>query len=653
VPAAGPGVQPRPGESRYVEEKRHFEKPIPISDLVLLDRERCILCDRCTRFADEVAGDPLISFMQRGNQTQVMTFPDEPFASYFSGNTVQICPVGALTASPYRFKARPWDLEQVESTCTTCSVGCRTVVQSSRDELVRYLGVDSDPVNWSWMCDRGSLQFEALNASTASTAPLVRGDGHGATTGERRDGAAPSRARGARGGGPGSIASSAARAAPTRTPSRGPPRTTPSVANRDAQLGDGLPAAAGAAARHHRRGRTRDTDRAARPDLRRSCRSSTCAAPRATAHVQISSSPGRPADAVRLAQRTTSRARRRPSRPRLADRRSRRPARARATSSIVAGRANLAESSAPTVAALLALERDPGAKVLPALRRGNVVGATQVGLRPARRPRHARASSTPRPTARSNASCCSAPIRSATSPTPTSPVARSPAPAASSPSTRSSPIVAAGRTSCSPRARTARSRARRPTSRAASRVGQKVTVAGTARAGLDDRRRARARAGDRLGFATVGDDHRRIDANVAGYGTSRRGARRARDGCSPSRRTIDPINEQVDHAADRNATTIRLVSAASSTTAPSARRVAVARTARAGTAVTSTARRRAHRAVAAATSGPSARRQRRARVAADERCRAARRGCRSTVTGASTSAIIDTGAVTDVRIETL
>ena len=92
-----------PGESRFVEEKRHYEKPIPISDLVLLDRERCILCDRCTRFADEVAGDKLIQFTQRGNQTQVMTFHDEPFASYFSGNTVQICPVGALTAEPYRF----------------------------------------------------------------------------------------------------------------------------------------------------------------------------------------------------------------------------------------------------------------------------------------------------------------------------------------------------------------------------------------------------------------------------------------------------------------------------------------------------------------------------------------------------------------------
>jgi len=163
-----------PGESRYIEEKRHYEKPIPISDLVLLDRERCILCDRCTRFADEVAGDPLIVFIGRGNNTQVMTFPDEPFSSYFSGNTVQICPVGALTAVPYRFKARPWDIEQVESTCTTCSVGCRTVVQSSRNELVRYQGVDIEPVNWGWLCDRGRFNFESVNSDARLTQPLIK-----------------------------------------------------------------------------------------------------------------------------------------------------------------------------------------------------------------------------------------------------------------------------------------------------------------------------------------------------------------------------------------------------------------------------------------------------------------------------------------------
>jgi NADH-quinone oxidoreductase chain G len=165
-----------PGESRYVEEKRHFEKPIPISDLVLLDRERCILCDRCTRFADEVAGDKLIHFISRGNDTQVMTFPDEPFVSYFSGNTVQICPVGALTAKPYRFAARPWDLSKRESTCTTCSVGCRMVIQSSRDELLRYQGVDSDPVNWGWLCDRGRFNFEAVNSDHRLGAPMVKSE---------------------------------------------------------------------------------------------------------------------------------------------------------------------------------------------------------------------------------------------------------------------------------------------------------------------------------------------------------------------------------------------------------------------------------------------------------------------------------------------
>ena len=167
-----------PGESRFVEEKRHYAKPIPISDLVLLDRERCILCDRCTRFAKEVAGDPLIHFVHRGSATEVNTFPDHPFASYFSGNTVQICPVGALTATTYRFRARPWDLEVAESTCQTCAVGCRMSVQTSRNEVLRYVGVDIDPVNWGWLCDRGRFNFQAVSSGDRLTAPLVR---------ERRD----------------------------------------------------------------------------------------------------------------------------------------------------------------------------------------------------------------------------------------------------------------------------------------------------------------------------------------------------------------------------------------------------------------------------------------------------------------------------------
>ena len=163
-----------PGESRFIEEKRHFEKPIAISDTVYLDRERCILCDRCTRFADEVAGDTLIHFMDRGNNSQVNTFPDEPFASYFSGNTVQICPVGALTAKPYRFKSRPWDLEETISTAWTDSVGSRITVQSSRNQVVRLLGVDADPVNWGWLSDKERFAFEAINSESRLVAPMVR-----------------------------------------------------------------------------------------------------------------------------------------------------------------------------------------------------------------------------------------------------------------------------------------------------------------------------------------------------------------------------------------------------------------------------------------------------------------------------------------------
>jgi NADH-quinone oxidoreductase subunit G len=177
-----------PGESRFVEEKRHFEKPVAISDLVLLDRERCIQCARCTRFAEEVAGEAQIDFAGRAERVEVATFPGRPFTSYFSGNTVQICPVGALTATPYRFGARPWDLDQVESTCTTCALGCRVAVQSSNDRLTRLLGLDSDPVNQSWLCDKGRFVFESVNGDETTrgarlTDPQVRKDGELVATG--------------------------------------------------------------------------------------------------------------------------------------------------------------------------------------------------------------------------------------------------------------------------------------------------------------------------------------------------------------------------------------------------------------------------------------------------------------------------------------
>ena len=163
-----------PGETRFVEEKRHFSKPIAISETVFLDRERCILCDRCTRFADEVAGDALIHFMGRGNHTEVNTFTGEPFASYFSGNTVQICPVGALTAAPYRFKARPWDLSETVSTAWVDSVGARVAVQASRNRVLRVLGADAGAVNWGWLSDKERFGFEALNSSERLPAPLIR-----------------------------------------------------------------------------------------------------------------------------------------------------------------------------------------------------------------------------------------------------------------------------------------------------------------------------------------------------------------------------------------------------------------------------------------------------------------------------------------------
>ena len=380
-----------PGESRYVEQKRHFEKPIPISDLVLLDRERCILCDRCTRFADEVAGDKLIHFVSRGNDTQVMTFPDEPFASYFSGNTVQICPVGALTATPYRFKARPWDLEQVESTCTTCSVGCRVVIQSSRNELVRYQGVDSDPVNWGWLCDRGRFDFEAINSDERLGAPLARGEsGLAETSWHGAIGLAAALVREALdAGGPEAIGLlGGARGTNEDAYAWAKLADAIGVTRRDAQLGDGLPPAV--------LGLDRATiDEAANastivllgPDLKEELpvlflRLRDAAEKRRSRIVELSPAASgltryawksvryEPGAAAGVIAATLSE-------PEVAEQL------ARGDVVVVAGRASLAESQGSAVSALAALlAAVPGAKVLPALRRGNVVGALGLGLRP-------------------------------------------------------------------------------------------------------------------------------------------------------------------------------------------------------------------------------------------------------------------------------
>jgi NADH-quinone oxidoreductase subunit G len=166
-----------PGESRFVEIKRTFEKPIPISDLVLLDRERCVLCARCTRFSDEISGDPLIEFKERGNKTEINTFPDLPFSSYFSGNTVQLCPVGALTAKPYRFRARPWDLRKIESSSLFDTAHPRIEIHASQNEILRYTGVDIDATNHGWLSDKDRFGWEYLSSEERLTQPLARRNG--------------------------------------------------------------------------------------------------------------------------------------------------------------------------------------------------------------------------------------------------------------------------------------------------------------------------------------------------------------------------------------------------------------------------------------------------------------------------------------------
>jgi NADH-quinone oxidoreductase subunit G len=383
-----------PGESRYVEEKRHYEKPIPISDLVFLDRERCILCDRCTRFADEVAGDPLIHFTGRGNNTYISTYPDEPFSSYFSGNTVQICPVGALTAKPFRFKARPWDLDETESTCTTCSVGCRMVVQSSRDEVLRFMGVDSDPVNWGWMCDRGRFNFEANNSDARLSHPLVRSESGLQPTSWSAAMAAAAKlideARGA--GGPESIALIGG-ARGTNEDAFAWAQLAHDVIgtpNVSAQLGDGLPVGVLGWPRA-----TIDEATSAAtvvlmgPDLKEELpvlylRLRDAAV---RGRVKLVELTPRPTGLTKYAWRSFSYV---PGTQEAAADTALNDAEVsaqlrRGPVVIVAGRANLAESSAATVNAIRkVMTAFPEATVLPALRRGNVVGALQVGTRPGR-----------------------------------------------------------------------------------------------------------------------------------------------------------------------------------------------------------------------------------------------------------------------------
>ena len=163
-------------ESRFEGVKRTFEKPVSISSQVLLDRERCVLCARCTRFSEQIAGDPFITLIERGALQQVGIYEEDPFESYYSGNTVQICPVGALTGASYRFRARPFDLVSVDSACEHCASGCAMRTDIRRGKTLRRLAGDDSSVNEEWNCDKGRWAFKYLTSRERVASPMIRGE---------------------------------------------------------------------------------------------------------------------------------------------------------------------------------------------------------------------------------------------------------------------------------------------------------------------------------------------------------------------------------------------------------------------------------------------------------------------------------------------
>ena len=164
------------GTSRFEDVKRTYPKPINISSQVLLDRERCVLCARCTRFSDQIAGDPFIALVERGALQQVGIYEEKPFESYFSGNTVQICPVGALTGAAYRFRSRPFDLVSTPSVCEHCASGCSQRTDHRRGTVLRRMAQADPAVNDEWNCDKGRWAFTYTQVGDRLEYPMVRGD---------------------------------------------------------------------------------------------------------------------------------------------------------------------------------------------------------------------------------------------------------------------------------------------------------------------------------------------------------------------------------------------------------------------------------------------------------------------------------------------
>jgi NADH-quinone oxidoreductase subunit G len=162
------------GKSRFTEPKRHFEKPVALSPSIAIDRERCILCYRCVRFSQEVSEDYQLVLLERGADAHVGTFDGTEYIAPFSGNIIELCPVGALTSRAYRFRARPWDIQQGGSVCSMCPGQCNVTYTVRDDKVMRVLSRDNAAVDDGWLCDRGRFAYEAWESEARITQPLVR-----------------------------------------------------------------------------------------------------------------------------------------------------------------------------------------------------------------------------------------------------------------------------------------------------------------------------------------------------------------------------------------------------------------------------------------------------------------------------------------------
>ncbi len=167
-----------PAGTRFDLNKRHYQKPVPVSKDIYLDRERCILCQRCTRFSSEISMDNGLVMISRGYRMEVGTAPGHAFDSIFSSNTVEMCPVGALTAASYRFRARPWELKHTPSICNNCSVGCNARIDVRVDKIMRLMSRNNDEIDDGWLCNRGRWEFDYVNSPQRLRTPLIRRDGN-------------------------------------------------------------------------------------------------------------------------------------------------------------------------------------------------------------------------------------------------------------------------------------------------------------------------------------------------------------------------------------------------------------------------------------------------------------------------------------------